>query len=381
MKRSRSSRSSSTSSRRRSAASRGPVRYAVVGLGHIAQVAVLPAFRHAGNSKLVALVSSDRKKLTQLGRRYRVTRLHDYDEYDELLASGDIDAVYIALPNTMHRDYTERAARAGIHVLCEKPIAVTSRDSEAMIRACARADVRLMIAYRLHFEKATLEAMRIAQSGQLGDLRFFSSQFSLQVKDPENIRLKAELGGGPLHDIGINAARMVFGCEPVRVFASETESDDPRFEEVPETVSAILDFGEGRTASFVCSFGSSDTSAYQVVGTRGSLHVDPAYEYAEGLQFEVRRDGKRKVHKFSKSDQFAPELLHFSDCVLRGRDPAASGEVGLADICVIEAIQRSAATACGRPVASTANVPQPDMRNERRRPAVRKPDLVSVAAH
>src|SRR5262249_21276406 len=180
------------------------VRYAVIGLGHIAQAAVLPAFKHARrNSVLAALVSSEEQKLKQLGRRYGVSKLCSYDDVDELFASGDIDAVYIALPNDMHKDYTIRAARAGLHVLCEKPMAVTPRECEEMIRATRQAKVKLMIAYRLHFERANLEVGKLARSGKLGELRFFSSDFAMQVSD-DNIRLNPpDQGGGPLFDIGI----------------------------------------------------------------------------------------------------------------------------------------------------------------------------------
>src|SRR5689334_7091572 len=150
------------------------IRYAVVGLGHIAQVAVLPAFAHAENSELAALVSDDPEKRAKLGRKYKV-KAFSYAEYDDCLRSGRVDAVYIALPNHLHREYSERAARAGVHVLCEKPMAVTARDCEAMIRAARKNRVKLMIAYRLHFERANLEAAKIARSGRLGELRFFSS--------------------------------------------------------------------------------------------------------------------------------------------------------------------------------------------------------------
>ena len=241
--------------------SRGKIRYAVVGLGHIAQVAVLPAFAHARrNSVLAALVSDDERKLRTLGRRYGVARLCGYDDVDELFASGEIDAVYVALPNSMHAEYTVRAARAGLHVLCEKPMAVTTRECEQMIQATERAGVKLMIAYRLHFERANLEATRIVRSRKLGEIRYFDSQFSMQVKRG-NIRLDCELGGGPLYDIGIyciNAARAAFAAEPTHVWATATNSGDARFKEVPETVSAVLKFPGHRVATFTCSFGAAD---------------------------------------------------------------------------------------------------------------------------
>ena len=143
------------------------IRYAVVGLGHIAQVAVLPAFAHARrNSRLTAVVSGDRTKRREIAKRYQLDRAFDYDEFDECLRS--VDAVYIALPNSMHAEYTIRAARAGVHVLCEKPMAVTVDECRRMIAACRRAAVKLMIAYRLHFESLNLSAMDLARRGRLG---------------------------------------------------------------------------------------------------------------------------------------------------------------------------------------------------------------------
>jgi glucose-fructose oxidoreductase len=166
------------------------IRYAVVGLGYISQSAVLPAFRNARrNSRLAALVSDDARKLKLLGKRYGVEILHGYDTYDDLLGSGEIDAVYIALPNSMHREYVIRAANAGVHVLCEKPLAHTPEDCEEMIEACTRHRVQLMTAYRRHFERANLEMADIAHSGKLGELRYFSSNFSQQIA-AGNVRLK-----------------------------------------------------------------------------------------------------------------------------------------------------------------------------------------------
>src|SRR5258705_1736102 len=147
---------------------RRKIRYAVVGLGHLAQVAVLPAFKRAPNSELVALVSGERKKLTKLSRQYGVERLYSYDQYEECLSSG-VDAVYIVLPNHLHREFTVRAADAGVHVLCEKPMAVTAKDCEAMIAAVQKNKCKLMIAYRLHFEKGNLEAIDLIRRGKLGE--------------------------------------------------------------------------------------------------------------------------------------------------------------------------------------------------------------------
>src|SRR5262249_12284847 len=151
------------------------VHYAVVGLGWFAQEAVLPAFAQAADSsELAALVSGSAEKARELGDKYGVP-VYDYDGYDRLLAGGGIDAVYIVLPNAVHRDYTVRAATAGVHVLCEKPMAHTVADCARMRQACDEAGVKLMIAYRLHFEEGNLQAIETLRSGKIGDPRAFSS--------------------------------------------------------------------------------------------------------------------------------------------------------------------------------------------------------------
>src|SRR5438874_12009285 len=198
------------------------VRYAVVGLGHIAQVAVLPAFRNASNSELVAVVSGESKKREKLAKKYHLEHVYSYDQYERALSQ--VDAVYLAMPNHLHREYAVRAAQAHVHVLCEKPMAVTEEDCHAMIDAAKDGGVKLMVAYRLHFEAGNLEAIRLGESGKLGNLRIFTSEFAQQVAE-DNLRVSesSSRGGGPLYDMGvycINAARYLFRAEPIEVFAA-----------------------------------------------------------------------------------------------------------------------------------------------------------------
>jgi glucose-fructose oxidoreductase len=358
------------------------VRYAVVGLGHIAQVAVLPAFAHAENSELVALVSDDPEKLAKLGRRYKVQNRFSYDQYDDCLRSGLVDAVYITLPNHLHREYSERAARAGVHVLCEKPMAVTEEDCRSMIRAAEESRVKLMVAYRLHFEEANLRAIELVQSGKLGDARLFDSVFTMQVKEGD-IRLgPREQGGGTLYDIGIyciNAVRNLYGAEPMEVVAFRSNNGDPRFQQCEEMTSCILRFpGKERLGSFTCSFGASDVSGYRVVGTQGDLTMDPAYEYASELVQRITIDGKTRQRAFPKRDQFAPELISFSDCVLTGADPEPSGWEGLADVRVIRALYRSADTGAPVTLQPFEKDDRPSMDQVITRPGVQKPQLVNT---
>lgn len=363
---------------------RRKIRYAVVGLGYISQIAVLPAFEHAReNSELTALVSSDAEKLKKLGRKYGIENTYTYEQYGDCLKSGEIDAVYIGLPNNMHRAYTESAAEAGIHVLCEKPMAMDEDECQTMIAAVKDAGVKLMIAYRLHFERGNLSAMEIVKSGKIGQPRIFTSIFSQQVK-AGNSRLDREVAGGAIYDMGvycINAARYLFRAEPEEVFAWNQSSKDERFAEVPEMTSAMMKFPGNRIATFTCSFGATDRSEFEIVGTKGSLKMDPGYEMAEDLKLDLTVDGKTKKQVFKKRDQFAPELIYFSDCILSNKQPEPSGEEGLADVRVIQALLQSAETNRPVEIAKTKIERRPQAEQEISKEAVENPPkLVKAAA-
>jgi len=372
-----------TAARRSGARSGNAVRYAVVGLGHIAQVAVLPAFARARRSRLAALVSGDTEKREELSELYGVPSA-DYADMEALFDREDVEAVYVATPNHLHREYTVRAAKSGRHVLCEKPMAPTEDDCLAMHEACAQAGVHLMIAYRLHFDPLTLEAVKVATK-QLGELRSFSSTFSQNVQR-DNVRLQPTAkGGGPLYDIGvycINAARMFFRAEPVLAAAFSERTDDPRFAETETSVAAILKFPDHRVAQFVCTFDGSARDELLVVGTKGHLRIAPSYGYVDELELTVQigerapRTKKQKVH-----DQFSPELDRFAEHVRSGSTPEPDWREGLADVRIIEAILRSA-TDGGVPIPIDP-VPK-DMRpgpaQGLRRRAVDPPDHVNVAA-
>jgi glucose-fructose oxidoreductase len=360
-----------------------PVRYAVVGLGWIAQTAVLPAFDHAKkNSRLTAFVSGTPKKLEKLSRLYGVGLNYSYDEYDDCLRSGEVDAVYIALPNHLHHEFAIRAAEAGVHVLCEKPLAVTERGCEDMIRAARDHRVLLMTAYRLHFERTNLRAAETVGSGKIGEPRVMDSVFTMQTTKG-NVRLSRPdaRGGGPLYDLGIyciNAARSVFDAEPIEVVGVAAAGRDERFRRCHETIAAVLRFKGGGLATFTCSFGAAPAATYRVIGTKGDLCVDAAYETSAEMTEDLTVDEKTTKRTTPKRDHFAPELLYFSDCVLSGQEPEPSGREGLADVRVIRAILRSVDE--GRPVVlpPMERRRRPSMEQEIRRGPVDRRPLVAV---
>jgi predicted dehydrogenase len=363
------------------------IRYAVVGLGHISQAAFLPGVKNTKNSVLAALVSDDDKKRRELAKKYRLPleSTYSYEQYEQCLQSGNIDAVYIGLPNHMHCEYTARAARAGVHVLCEKPMAVNEKECEKMIAACEESGTKLMIAYRLHFDPANLEAVKIANSGKLGDLRIFSSIFSQQIAE-ENVRATEpeSRGGGSLYDMGvycINAARYLFRDEPTEVFATAAGKHEERFRETAEMTTVIMRFPRERIAVFTSSFGATKTSEYSLVGTEGRLRLSPAYDYSVPLAYELEiGESKPERKKFARHDQFGAEIEYFSDCILKNRDPEPSGLEGLADIRVVRAILDSAAK--HRPVQLPAfeRHDRPSKRQEFKKPAVEKPEVVHASS-
>lgn len=361
------------------------IRYAVIGLGHIAQTAVLPAFKNAkSNSELVALVSGDERKLKKLSRQYKVSSTYTYEQYDDLLASGEIDAVYIATPNTDHQVFAEKAAEKGIHILCEKPLAADQESCHSMIRKSRENKVHAMVAYRLHFEPANLKAIEFAQGKKLGDLRFFNSIFSYNIKDEDNIRLQLNKAGGPLHDIGvycINASRYLFRAEPTEVFAfAATNPHDNRFKEVDEMMSVSMKFPDNRLAQFTCSFGAAATARFDIVGTKGSVTLDSAYEYAAPMEMTVTINEKKQKLKFKKHDQFGPEITYFSDCILKNKTPEPSFVEGLADVAIVEAILESLQRRVPVQVTRIQKESRPTPAQKIRKPAISKPNSVHVTS-
>jgi predicted dehydrogenase len=358
------------------AAQERQIRYVVVGAGNIAQIAMMPAFAHAkSNSKLVGIVSGDPHKRAELRKRYDLEAAGAYDDLETILRENKVDAVYIATPNALHREYAERAAGCGVHVLCEKPLAPTVTDCLAMAAACTAHNVKLMVAYRLHFEEATLEAIEIARSGELGELRLFSSFFSHVVR-PGDVRQNPELAGGAAYDMGvycINAARNLFGAEPVSVSASVIRKNG-----VDDTTTVQMTFPGERLAQFAVSNSVAGVSSYRIGGDKGDLLVQPAFEYAEGNAHHTTIDGKTKNKSYGKRDQFAPELLYFSDCILNDIEPEPSAEEGICDVRVLEAIFESEKMRRAVSLPPFDRSRRPSRDQEIHRPPISKPDTVNA---
>lgn len=338
------------------------VGFALVGLGHLSIEPLLPAFAESKYARPVALVSGDRGKATKLAKQHgiREDAIYSYETYDKLADNPEVKVIYIVLPNSMHAEYTIRGARAGKHILCEKPMANTAAECQQMIDACKNAKVKLMVAYRSQYEPFDRAIVKAVRDKKLGQLREFVSSNSQRQGDPTQWRLNRKLaGGGPLPDVGIyciNAARFLSGEEPSEVSGQWVQlSEDPRFREVETSVQFTLKFPSGYTASCTSSYDTHSSQLLRLQGTEGWAELNPAYAY-RGLR--LRLGHKLEDHdaviepKIQEKNQFALELDHMAQCVTQDRTPHTPGEEGLQDIRIIEAIYESART--GKTVALTA---------------------------
>lgn len=317
------------------------VRYAVVGIGWIAQTAFLPGVAHTGNSEVVALVTSDEEKAHKVGEKYGIDRIYSYDQFDQVLALDEVEAVYLATPNAEHVDLAVKTLRAGVHLLLEKPMAVSVEECEQILSAQEESGAKLMIAYRLHHEPGTLSAIDTVRRGDLGRIRFFNSTFA-QMVSGENHRAKNGYWAGPVTDMGpypINTVRNLFGAEPIEVSALGVKTDE-RFN-FDDTVAVNLKFPGDRIASFVVSYNAAEVDEFRIVGDKGDLFSHPAYGMKGAPHHTITVEGETKEKSFPATDHFGGELKYFSECIKTGNNPEADGEEGLLDVRVLEAIEEA----------------------------------------
>ena len=323
------------------------VRYAVVGAGWISQEAFLPSIHATPNSEVTAIVSGSGDVARKLADFHDIPNVYSYDDYDSMLAGDTVDAVYIALPNSMHADYSIRAAKAGKHALVEKPLAVSVAECEAMIRSAEENKTLIMTAYRLHSEPGTVKVLDLIRSGEIGEPKLFASTFSFQSA-AENHRLQGEHWGGPLQDIGVyclNAARHCLGSEPVEVAAMKVHGNgDPRFREVEGSMAVTMRFPSDKLAQFIISFESDDTDTYRIIGTEGEITVEQCYDFHFNPRIWVSKGRNRREIEVPDTDHFAGQTAYFSDCILNGKRPVPDGEEGLADVRALLAIEEAAKT-------------------------------------
>ncbi|WP_158808850.1 Gfo/Idh/MocA family protein [Beijerinckia sp. L45] len=331
---------------------------AIVGIGHLTLEQIMPAFAEAKNVRCTALVSGHRPKALAIAAQYGVpdTSVYDYASFDAIKDNPDVHIVYIVLPNAMHAEFTQRAAAAGKHVLCEKPMAATVAQAEQMVKACRDAGRKLMIAYRLQYNgthRALVELVRSKAHGELRMIEAVNSQNDAAIGQWRQI--KAMAGGGSLPDVGLyclNAFRYITGEEPIEVTGHITQpKDDPRFREVEDLATFTLRFPSG-----VLGVGSSGYSGYnsrrlRAMATDGWVGLDPAFAYNNLAMHIGHKAGKADVREqrvFEPKNQFAVEMDHFAEAIRADREPHTPGEEGLQDQRILAAIYEAAAS--GMPV-------------------------------
>lgn len=333
-----------------------PVGYAVVGLGGIAQQAVLPAFANSKDARLVATVSGDKQKAARLAQQFNATSHYSYADYAECLKNPEVEAVYLTTPPGEHEKYAVLAARAKKHVLCEKPLATSVDACRRMIRACRGNGVFLMTAYRKYFEPGSVALKKIISSGELGRVDIIHTAFTefrpAGDSTPEWMLKRKLSGGGPLMDIGVycvNTSRWLVDEDPVQATAFQWTRDRKRFKEVEEGIAFRLNFPSGLIVQGTASWGSVLTSFVQVHGEKGWASLSPAFAFEDDRRLSGKVSGKWFGQEFVAIDEFALELDAFAASIRERRKPEPDGEQGMRDIIIIDAIYRSAKK--GRPVS------------------------------
>jgi predicted dehydrogenase len=332
-----------------------PVGYAAIGLGTISDIFMRACARVPEKAKITALVTGHPvEKGEKYAAMYGIPKssIYTYETFDKIRDNKDVEAVYVGLPNSMHREFTERGAAAGKHVLCEKPMAISSAECRSMIAACKKANVKLMIAYRVQYEPLWNQMMEMVRSGDIGQVQschggFYGSQRAGAW------RLDRKLaGGGSILDLGIyplNAIRHILAEEPVAFTAvASTREQSTRFAEVEQSVEWTMKFPSGILAMCGSSYGASGPAYLTIQGDRGYLDMRPGFFYdpphltgqAGGKSIDIPGTGTAPY-------QFTNEAIHFSDCIRNNTEPLSPGEEGLKDMIAIEAIYKAA----GAPIA------------------------------
>ena len=326
--------------------------FALAGLGELSTYQLAPALQKTKFCKLTGLVTGHPYKAQEWKAQYNIPdkNIYNYDTMEQMTDNPDIDVVYVVTPNGLHAEHTLRAARAGKHVLCEKPMEISVERCQQMIDECKKAGKQLAIGYRLHFEPNNLECVRLAREKDFGDLKMIDAGFGYSIGDPTQWRLKKDLaGGGPLMDVGIyalQATRYLSGEEPTEVSAITTVTDPVKFNEVEESIVWQTKFPSGVLAHCNATY-RFRTCYFKADATDGWFELDPAYDYG-GIRGQ-RSDGEQI--RLPQIDQFAAEMDDFAQCILKNQPTRVPGEEGLRDVKIMMAIYEAART--GKTVSLT----------------------------
>jgi predicted dehydrogenase len=324
--------------------------FAVVGLGNLTRNAILPAFAHCKRAKLVAVVSRDSKKASELCAKFKVPACYSAERFGDCLANPAISAVYVVTPPALHEEFTVRAAEGGKHVLCEKPLAATAAQSARMVDACRQNGVQLMTAYRKYFEPSTVYLKSLVSRGTLGRLDAIHTSFS-EIYNPKiapGWLLDSSLaGGGPMMDLGVycvNTSRWLAGEDPKQTVAHSWRHDTQRFKDVEEGVSFWLDFPSGLVVQGTCTYSAAISSFIFIQGSKGWVNLSPAFTYEDERRVTGKIGGRTLDKRFKVLDEFALEIDGFSAAILNKTSIAPNGAEGHRDMLILELIYKSART-------------------------------------
>jgi predicted dehydrogenase len=326
----------------------GPMlRVALMGLGNYA-TRVAEAMVSCKKARLTGLISGTPAKIKSWQAKYNIPdkNCYNYENYDAIRDNPDIDAVYVITPNALHHDEVIRVARAGKQVICEKPMAISVKEGEEMIEACKKANVHLLVGYRMHFEPHTLEIIRLRNAGEFGKITFFQGLSGFIIGNPDQWRMNPKLsGGGALMDIGIysvNGSRYMIGEDPVWVNAVETKNDPVKFVQgIDETIQFQLGFPSGAVASCLSTYSMNWLDRFFLDGVNGFAELHPAtsYDPTQGFTNKGPLNFPNTIHQAVQMDEMAA-------IILEGKKPVVpvDGEEALKDLKVIEGIYKSAQT-------------------------------------
>ncbi|MGO8765958.1 MAG: Gfo/Idh/MocA family protein [Limisphaerales bacterium] len=320
--------------------------FALVGLGSLSTYQLAPALQHTKYCQLTGIVTGHPQKAAQWKARYNIPdkNIYNYDTMDQMADNPDIDVVYVVTPNALHAEHTIKAARAGKHVLTEKPMEVSVEKCQQMIDECKKAGKQLAVGYRLHFEPNNLECARLVRDKVFGDVKLIEAGFGFVIGDPTQWRLKKALsGGGCLMDVGIyalQASRYLTGLEPVEVSAITTVTDPVKFKEVEESIVWQTKFPGGILAHCSATYNANGLGNFRALANHGWFELNPAYGYHGN--HGTRSDGQ-KIN-LTDLDQFAAEMDDFAQCIMANRPTSVPGEEGLRDVKIMMAIYEAART-------------------------------------
>ena len=326
----------------------GPVlRVAIMGLGSYGS-RVADAMQSCKMAKLTGVISGTPSKIKNWQSKYNIPEknCYNYENFDSIKNNPDIDAVYVITPNALHHDQVIRVAKAGKHVICEKPMAINAKEGQGMVEACKKANVKLLVGYRMHFEPNTLEIIRMRKDGELGKILFFQGLSGFRIGDPKQWRLNKQLaGGGAMMDIGIysiNGSRYMVGEEPIWVTAQETKTDHEKFKEgVDETIQFQLGFPGGAVASCLSTYVMNNLDRFFLNGEKGFGELQPATGYGpiKGRTHKGELTQPHTTHQTVQMDEMA-------GIILQGKQPVVpvDGEEGVKDLKIIDAIYQAIKT-------------------------------------